>query len=66
MVTAVAPTSDRSTGTWPSACTASVWKGTPALRHAAAMSRTGWTVPTSLFAHMTETSAVRSAADDNN
>jgi hypothetical protein len=43
------------TGSLPSACTASVWKTTPASRQRAPISSTGWMVPTSLFTHITET-----------
>ena len=47
-----------STGMEPTAWTASTCSGTPASAHAAAISSIGWTVPTSLLAHMTATSAV--------
>ena len=45
-------------GSLPKAWTASVWKGTPRSRQRRPMAATGWTVPVSLFAVMTETSAV--------
>ena len=46
----------------PTACTASVCRGTPCSWATSASSRTGFTVPTSLFAHITDTSAARSGA----
>ena len=42
----------------PTAWTASTCSGTPASAHRAAISAIGWTVPTSLLAHITATSAV--------
>ena len=50
-----------STGTAQNAWTASTWKGTPAASHRAASSATGCTVPTSLLAHITVTSATSAA-----
>ena len=47
-----------SMGICPAACTASQWKGIPFARHSAPISLTGWTVPISLLANMTVTSAV--------
>ncbi len=44
---------------------ASVWNGTPCSRLRAASSATGWTVPTSLFAHMTLTRAVSAACSSS-
>ncbi len=41
----------------PTACTASVWNGTAYSWLISASSRIGFTVPTSLFAHITDTSA---------
>jgi hypothetical protein len=52
-VIAAAPLAVKSTGIWPTACTASVWNGMPAAAARAASEATGWTVPTSLFAHWT-------------
>ncbi len=52
----------RQTGSLPNAWTASVWNGTPAARHRAAISATGWITPTSLFTHITDTTAGRSAS----
>src|SRR5690606_23100212 len=59
-VSAVAPQAPKSTGTWPTACTASVWNGTAYRAASSAISATGWTVPTSLLAHITLTRATRS------
>ena len=61
-VSASAPLAAKSTGSCPAACTASVWNGTPCSRATAASSATGWTVPTSLFAHITLTSATLSGS----
>ena len=47
-------------GTWPTACTASVWNSTPRLRQIAPISRMGWIVPISLFANMIVTRHVSS------
>ena len=47
-----------SRGTWPAACTASVWNQTPRARHAWARSATGCSTPISLFAVITEASTV--------
>lgn len=49
-----------SMGRWPTAWTASVWKGTPRSRHRAPISAMGWMVPISLLANMTDTRAVSS------
>ena len=53
-----ASTSSSSRGMRPKACTASVCMRAPAACATFAISPTGWTVPTSLLADMTETSAV--------
>src|SRR5690606_6245343 len=50
------------TGTFPSAWTASEWKTTPASRQRAARASTGCRVPTSLFPHITDTTAGRAAS----
>ena len=55
-VSAATPPAAKSTGTCPTACIASVWNGTPVAAASAASSATGWTVPTSLLAHITVTS----------
>ena len=49
----------KSTGTCPTACTASLWDSAPYSAARAATSATGCRVPTSLLAHITETTAVR-------
>ena len=54
---ASSPLAAKSTGSCPTACTASEWIGTPYARATAASSAIGCTVPTSLFAHITVTSA---------
>ena len=59
-----APDSSNRTGRWATACTASVWNGTPCSRATAASSATGCTVPTSLLAHMTLTRATSSELDE--
>ena len=51
------PLAAKSTGTAPTACTASVWNGTPNSCATSASARTSLTVPTSLLAHMTLTRA---------
>ena len=56
-VIASAPEAAKSTGSWAAACTASVWNGTPNSCATAASSATGSTAPTSLFAHITLTTA---------
>ena len=56
-VSASTPEAAKSTGTWPTACTASVCTGMPWACASATTSATGWTVPTSLLAHITETRA---------
>ena len=61
-VSASTPDAAKSTGRMPTACTASVCSGTPYSWAMAASSRIGLTVPTSLFAHITETSATRSGS----
>ena len=61
IVIASAPESAKSTGTAPTACTASVCSGTPYSWAMSASSATGCTVPTSLFAHITLISATESA-----
>ncbi len=45
----------------PTACTASVWKATPRSRQRRAISATGWIAPTSLFAHITDTTLAGSS-----
>ena len=57
MVIASAPLAAKLTGSWPAACTASVWNGMPCSRASAASSGIGCTTPTSLFAHITVTRA---------
>ena len=47
------PEALKSTGRCPKAWTASEWTGIPCARAAATISATGWTLPTSLLAHMT-------------
>ena len=56
-VIASTPDSAKDTGSTPAACTASVWNGMPCSWATAASSAIGWTVPTSLLAHMMLTSA---------
>jgi hypothetical protein len=56
-VSASTPLRAKSTGTWPTACTASVWNGMPCVWATSASSRIGLTVPTSLLAHITVTRA---------
>ncbi len=51
-VSASAPEPEKDTGNCPSACTASVWNGMPWSWAMAASTWIGWTVPTSLLAHM--------------
>ena len=58
-VSASTPDAAKSTGRIPTACTASVWIGTPYRCATAASSRIGLTVPTSLLAHITDTSGGR-------
>ena len=53
----VAPRVWKSTGMWPTACTASVWKGTPLSRAKLARLSNGWIAPVSLLAHMQVSSA---------
>ena len=55
--TSVASAASTDTGTLPRAWTASVWNSAPAARQRSPIAATGCTVPTSLFTHMTETSA---------
>ena len=54
-VIASTPEAAKSTGTAPTACTASVWTGMPCSLAAATTRSSGWSVPTSLLAHITET-----------
>ena len=54
------PLRAKSTGTWPTACTASECTGIPCSWAISTTSATGWTVPTSLLAHITLTSATDS------
>ena len=60
MVSAAAPLAAKSTGSTPTACTASVCSGMPCRAATSASSRMGLTVPTSLFAHITLTRATSS------
>ena len=55
-------TAAKSTGSAPTACTASVWNGTPNSCAIAASSAIGCTVPTSLLAHITLTTAAASGS----
>ena len=57
---AESPLAAKSTGNWPTAWTASLCIGTPNSAATAASSATGITVPTSLLAHITDTSATSS------
>ena len=59
---ASAPLAAKSTGSCAAAWTASVWNGMPYSCATAASSATGCTVPTSLFAHITLTTATWPAA----
>ena len=59
-VRASSPLAPKSTGSWPTACTASECRGTPCARAIWASAAIGCTVPTSLFAHMTLTRATSS------
>ncbi len=61
-VSASTPAAAKSTGTWPTAWTASVCMGTPAAWATSASSATGCTVPTSLLAHITLTRATPSGS----
>ena len=61
-VRASRPLAAKSTGRWPTACTASECTGMPCSAHRAATSATGCTVPTSLLAHITDTSATASGS----
>ena len=54
------PSSVTSTGTDPTACTASVWNRAPFSCAMRASSATGWIEPTTLFANMTEARRVSS------
>ena len=56
-VIASRPLAAKSSGSAPNACTASEWNGTSHADATAASASIGWTVPTSLLAHMTVTSA---------
>ncbi len=60
-VIASSPLAAKSTGTCPTACTASECTGMPCGRASCTTSGTGCSVPTSLFAHMTEIRAISSA-----
>ncbi len=62
MVSRVQGTSRTDTGIFPNAWTASVWKQTPASRHRPASRATGCSVPTSLFTHITLTTATPRAS----
>ena len=57
---AESPLAAKSTGNCPTACTASLCIGTPNSAATAASSAAGMTVPTSLLAHITDTSATSS------
>ena len=48
-------------GIFPAAWTASVWKSAPARCASSARASTGYRLPVSLFAHITETTAVSSS-----
>ena len=61
-VIASAPLPAKLTGSWPAACTASVWNGMPCSRASAASSAIGCTAPTSLLAHITVTRATASGS----
>src|SRR5690348_3176489 len=70
MVRSVQGTSRSETGIFPKAWTASTWNGTPASRHRSASRATGCTAPTSLFTHITATTAtppppLRASASSN-
>ena len=58
-LTRSASSAPRSVGTWPQAAAASTCTVTPASRHSATTSWTGWRVPTSWLAHWQCTSAGR-------
>src|SRR6266704_1572350 len=62
IVSKVQPASASETGILPSAWTASTWSGTPAARQRAATRATGCTTPTSLFTHITLTTATPRAS----
>ncbi len=57
MVSIVAGIAPTDTGTWPKACTASVWNIAPAAWQRRPISSTGCRVPTSLLTHITDTTA---------
>ncbi len=59
-LSAATPLAAKSTGTCPTAWIASVCSGTPAAAATLASSAIGWTVPTSLLAHITVTTATSS------
>ena len=54
------PIASTSMGSFPAACTASVWNSTPFALHTLPISATGSTVPISLLANMTDTASVLS------
>ena len=56
------PEAAKSTGTAPTAWTASVWTGMPCSAASATTSSIGWRVPTSLLAHITEMRATESGS----
>jgi hypothetical protein len=58
LVSAAAPLAAKSTGICPTACTASVWNGMTGGRRQGSEPATGGTVPTSLLAHWTLTTAI--------
>ena len=64
MLTRSASSAARSMGTWPQAAAASTWTVTPASRHSATTSCTGWSVPTSWLPHWQCTSAGRGRDPD--
>ena len=61
-VSASTPEAAKSTGTWPTACTASVCTGMPCSAAISTTSSIGCSVPTSLLAHMTEISATEAGS----
>ena len=62
MLIADRPLAVKSTGIWPIACTASLCIGTSNSAATAANSASGMIVPTSLLAHITDTSATSSCS----
>ena len=64
MLTRSASSAARSSGTCPQAAAASTWTVTPASRHSATTSSTGWRVPTSWLPHWQCTRAGRGRVSD--